>query len=355
MRRTIDPSWATTGEIDRYNQEFHYVGGNAAAKFHLNKLKITTGINASTFIRQHIGSNNLQEELLWDNTGYKNDVSLFVKGSYTHRGFTFGGNVQYRHADFDYRGDQPFEKINWDFLNASLHARWQCDRYNAIYAGATRTHREPTRGDMFGGEENFSTLYTTQAESVTDVECGYNITMSNFTANVNLYYMNFDNELILNGAIGSNGQPIHINAANSYRTGIELSATYYPIKNLRLVNNSSYSINHVDYEQEQYTHVLSPSWIVNQEIGYSIAGWDIGVTMRYRSSMYFDLNNQYRIDPSLRFNASLAYTYRRVTVGIYVNNIFNEHSYSNGMMGATQALYFVDTPCNFFADVRVRF
>ncbi len=355
MRRTIDPDWAATGEIDYYNQGFHYVGGNAAAKFDLNKWKITTGVNASTFNRRHLGTNNQQEAALWDNTGYKNDISLFVKSTYTFNGVTLGGNLQYRHADFDYRGDQPFNRIDWNFLNWSLHSRWQCDRYNAIYAGVTRTHREPTRGDMFGGEENYTTLHTTQAERVLDVEGGYNITLSNFTANVNLYYMHFDDELILNGAIGNNGQPIHINAANSYRTGVELSATYYPIANLRLTNSSSYSINRVDYEQEQYTHVLSPSWIVNQEIGYRIGGCDVGVGIRYRSSMYFDLNNRYRIDPSLRLNASLSYTYRNITAGVYVNNILNERSYSNGMLGANEPLYFIETPCNFFADIRVRF
>ncbi|MBQ2978566.1 MAG: hypothetical protein IJE18_00470 [Bacteroidaceae bacterium] len=41
--------------------------------------------------------------------------------------------------------------------------------------------------------------------------------------------------------------------------------------------------------------------------------------------------------------------------GIYINNIFNERSYSSGMMGATSPLYFIDSPRNFFFDVRVRF
>lgn len=355
MRRVYDPSWQTTDEIVRYDQRFHYIGGNAAAKFYLNSFVVTTGINASTFNRRHMGSNNLQEEILWDNTGYKNDVSLFVKGTYNYRWLNVGANIQYRHADFTYRGDKAFEPVDWDFLNWSVNARWQFTQQHSIYASATRTHREPTRSDMFGGEENFASLYTTQAESVIDYELGYNIALSNFIANVNLYYMDFSNELILSGAIGSNGQPIHTNAANSYRAGVELSAQYYPIKGLRLVNNSSYSVNHVRYEQSTLTHVLSPTWIVNQEVGYTIAGFDVAIAMRYRSEMYFDLANQYRIDPSLRLNLSLGYTYRNISVGVYLNNIFDERSYSNGMLGATQPLYFIDAPRNVFVDARVRF
>lgn len=355
MRRVIDPTWATTGEIDCYDQRFHYIGGNAAAKLYLNKFEVTTGINASTFNRRHVGTNNLQDALLWDNTGYKNDISAFAKGSFKHHNLTLGANLQYRHADFDYKGDRSFDRINWDFINWSGNVRWQFNNRHALYASATQTHREPTRSDMFGGEENYTTLYTTQAESVIDYELGYNITLSNFTTNINLYYMDFDNELVLNGAMGTNGQPIHINAANSYRCGIEFSAEYYPIDNLRLANNSSYSINQVRHQGETLTHILSPTWLVNQEIGYKIAGFDIGASMHYRSMMYFDLTNLYSITPSLRFNASLCYTYRNITAGIYINNIFNERSYSSGMMGATSPLYFIDSPRNFLFDVRVRF
>ncbi|MBO7318317.1 MAG: TonB-dependent receptor, partial [Bacteroidales bacterium] len=275
--------------------------------------------------------------------------------SYTYRQLSVGANIQYRHADFDYRGDTPFSRINWDFLNWSANVRWQFNNRHAIYASATQTHREPTRSDMFGGEENFSTLYTTQAESVIDYELGYNITLSNFTTNLNLYYMDFANELILNGAMGTNGLPIHINAAQSYRTGVELSLQYYPIEGLRIANNTSYSINQVEHQGETLTHILSPSWLVNQEVGYSIAGFDINLAMRYRSAMYFDLANLYSITPSLRFNASVAYTYRNITAGVSINNIFNERSYSNGMMGATGPLYFIDSPRNCWCDIRVRF
>ena len=355
MRLVYDPSWQSTHEIVRYGQRFHYYGGNAAAKFFLQNVELTTGLNASFFNRRHVGTNNLQEDILWDNTGYKNDISAFVRGSYTLNNFTVGANIQYRHATFDYRGDKPFEKINWDFLNSSVNVRYKFDHRHALYASVTQTHREPTRSDMFGGEENMSELYTTQAESVIDSELGYNITLSNFTANLNLYYMTFRNELILNGAIGSNGQPIHVNAARSFRTGVELSAQYYPIENLRIAHNSCFSINRVQDNGMTLHHVLSPTCIVNQEIGYRIAGFDIGATLRYRSMMYFDMANQYSIDPSLRFNLSFTYTYRNMTVGVYVNNLFDERSYSNGMMGAIGPLYFIDSPRNYYVDVRVRF
>ena len=355
MRRTYDSEYPVTGEIDAQYQQFHYVGGNVAAKFYLPSVEITTGLNASAFNRHNWATNNLSDDYLWNNMGYKNDLSIFLKGSYSYKWLTLGANLQYRHADFDYKGEKPFEKVNWDFFNWSANARWQFNRQHAIYASATQTHREPTRGDMFGGLLYYDTLYTTQAESVIDVELGYNIILRNFTANLNLYYMSFDNELILNGAIGANGQPIHVNAARSYRTGVELSAEYYPIPNLRLANNSSFSINRVEHENDRFTHILSPSWIVNQEVGYQIWGFDIGVTMRYRSDMYIDIANLYAIPSSLRFNLSLAYTYRNITAGVYLNNIFDERSYSNGMIGADGVLYFIDSPRNFFVDLRVRF
>ena len=54
---------------------------------------------------------------------------------------------------------------------------------------------------MFGGEENLTAVVTDQAESVLDFELGYNIDLKWISGNLNLYYMDFRDELILNGAM----------------------------------------------------------------------------------------------------------------------------------------------------------
>ena len=80
---------------------------------------------------------------------------MLLSREYSYRGFNVVGNVQYRHADFNYKGDKDFDKINWDFLNWSVNAKYKFNNSHELYAVATQVHREPTRSDMFGGEENF--------------------------------------------------------------------------------------------------------------------------------------------------------------------------------------------------------
>jgi iron complex outermembrane receptor protein len=210
---------------------------------------------------------------------------------------------------------------------------------------------------MFGGEENlWGEIVTDQAESVIDYELGYNIQFKQVNANLNLYFMDFDNELILNGEFGTNGLPIRINTAKSYRTGIELHLKCNPVRGLFLRNTTSYSINKVETKEETLNHVMSPSWIVNQSINYTIKGFDMGVDMKYRSKMFLDLHNKYILDDALKFNAYITYTTpNNITLGFYVNNIFNNQSYSNGMFGANGPLYFIDAPRHFYANIQWSF
>ena len=355
MHKVVDPTWQNTGEINCYNLRHHMIGGNVAAKIYLRDFTLTSGLNASTFNRRHIGTNNLGTDEIWNNKGYKNDMNLFAKGEYSCMGLKLVGNIQYRHADFDYRGDVAFDKVNWDFLNWSGNVSYQFNKVHSIYASATQTHREPTRSDMFGGEENLIEVATTQAESVIDYELGYNVISDKFSGNLNLYYMDFSNELILNGEMGTNGLPLRENVEKSFRTGVELNLTYEPVKGLVLSNTTSYSINKVKTDSETLNHTMSPNWLVNQRVVYGFKGFEVGLDMKYRSKMYFDLTNLYELESSLRFGANATYTYKDFTFGVHVNNLFNERSFSNGMMGANGPLYFTDAPRNFHIDARWRF
>ena len=355
MQKMGDPSYIGEGEVDTYHLRHNMIGGNIAVKAYLNDFTITGGVNGYTFNRNHIGTSNIVDGNLWNNTGYKNDFNAFVKGEYSYCGFNVVGNIQYRHADFNYKGDKDFDKINWDFLNWSVNAKYKFNNSHELYAVATQVHREPTRSDMFGGEENFINLVTTQAESVIDYEFGYNITLDKFVGNINLYYMDFDNELILNGAYGTNGLPIRQSAANSYRTGVEVSWTYTPVKNLVLRNTTSYSINRIETDYEILTHIMSPNWLVNQNVDYTIGNFNIGANLKYISDFYFELSNAYKLEGSAKFGAYVYYTLGDITFGLKANNIFNKQSFSNGMMGAVEPLYFIDAPRTFFFDMRFNF
>jgi outer membrane receptor protein involved in Fe transport len=72
--------------------------------------------------------------------------------------------------------------------------------------------------------------------------------------------------------------------------------------------------------------------------------------------MFLDLHNKYLLDDALKINAYITYTTpNNITLGFYVNNIFNNQSYSNGMFGANGPLYFIDAPRHFYANIQWSF
>lgn len=345
------------GEIDKYDLQHHMIGGNLAVKTYIgNSFVLTSGINASTYTRRHLGYWNIDNSLLWNNRGIKNDMNVFINGKYSYKGFSVNANLQYRHANFNYIGDKEFDKINWNFFNWHVNAKYQIKNSHYFYASITQTHREPTRSDMFGGSENFDTLVTKTPESVIDYELGYNFNVNNLTLNINGYYMDFDNELILNGEYGTNGLPIKINEANSYRYGVEFNLTYNPIKQIKLITNASWCKNKIISGDDKFNHVMSPDWLISQDIQYNIKNFTIGVNYKFRSSMFIDLQNNYKIGNSSRFNVYANYNItEKINVSASINNVFNAKTISNGMLGSNSVLYFVDAPINFFVSVKFKF
>ena len=54
---------------------------------------------------------------LYQNTGYKNEISVFTKADYSLKWFTLFADIQYRYVNFDYEGSVAFQKLDWHFIN----------------------------------------------------------------------------------------------------------------------------------------------------------------------------------------------------------------------------------------------
>ena len=80
-------------------------------------------------------------------------------------------------------------------------------------------HREPKRDNFTENGPSAQPAY----ETLYDYEAGYRYTGSIFRAGLNLYYMDYDNQLILTGKISEIGEQLTSNIKDSYRMGVELS------------------------------------------------------------------------------------------------------------------------------------
>lgn len=364
MKRMIDKNSPITNKLYSYGLSYYMVGNNTFAKFYFNKFKLTTGINYYIYDRKHFldsQSKNMDEFDYYDNNGIKHDLSAIGILSYTNHGFDITGNLQYRYVKFNYRDNvtNEFYKLSqWNFLNFGLSATYNFLSNHKVYGSFNRVYREPTRSDMFGGNEWYNgELATITPEICNDFEIGYSFNNNKVNLNLNLYYMWFKNELVLNGEYGSNGLPCHENAKNSFRTGVEGEINWNVISNLFFNINGSYSYNKINTDKYGYkNHIMSPSITTNADLYWKNNKWGAGVNFNFHDDMYIDMNNEYMIPYVYTLNVYGNVKISDFDICVYLNNITNKTNYNTGMIGSDgNILYIQNAKFNFNVSVKYFF
>ena len=374
MWKMVDKTWEPTGMLYTYGLKHYLYGANAATKMYFGNLNMTFGTNLYKYQREHFMDDRLKDHFknispdeYYDNTGYKNDVNVFAALNYNIGGLSLNGSVQYRHVDFSYTdhmdptmsfSSSDFD-TNWNFINYSLGVSYSINPNNKLYARYSVVNREPTRTDMFGGNEFFiGELTTNKAERSHDIEVGYEVSTSKVRANLNLYYMNFRNERVLNGEYGLNGLPLHDTADKSYRYGIEGSIDWNFWGNFYYTLNTSIGKNRIKTNTyDEKTHIMTPAFVFNNEIRYESGKWKIALSNLYHTKMYIDMTNEYSVPEHLSFNLNGAYRINKsLEVSARVNNIFNKTNYYNAAVGSDgDLLWFRNAGTSVFADLKFYF
>ena len=365
------------GDNTSYNMLYDYglrhrmLGANIVGKYYLSNLTITAGVNGYKFSRDHFldsKSQNIPIEEYYSNRGIKSDISTFAMLQYSPvEKITLSGNIQYRYAAFDYhdyvntnksfyRNDNDTE---WNFCNFGFNVEYVPINLTKLYAKFNRVNREPTRSDMFGGNENFTGEFATlNPEISNDIEFGLEYSFDNrFYANVNFYHMWFNNELILNGEYGLNGLPCHDNALKSYRNGVEIDIRWRVVSSINLDVNGSYSSNKCTTETFGKTnHILTPAVTTNADLYWENEDFNIGFDTNFRSKMYADMANEYTIPYLWTLNFHGSYNYKDFEFGVRVNNLTNKVNYSTGVVNDIgKMMYFRNAGTNFVASVKYIF
>ena len=355
MKRMVDDTWGITNMLYDYGLTHNMVGGNIIGKFYLSDVTLNVGVNGYTYNRKHFSGNkskNIPVEENYNNNGFKNDFNGFLTINYSLlNNLSFGGNIQFRHTNFNYKDHINPEynftsnkyNTNWNFINWDLNVNYNPNNNILLYAKYSCVNREPTRSDMFGGNESFGgEIITITPEIANDVELGISGNHKKVNYNINLYYMWFNNELILNGELGLNGLPCHENAENSYRTGIEGSVNWNIFDNLYFDFNGSYSFNKVKSESfGKKNHILTPNATMDCDLKWVDDIWNIGINTNYHSSMFIDMNNDYSIPDLFSLNLYGGAKINNIEVGMRLNNITNRTNYCTGMLGSNNNILYI--------------
>ena len=380
-----DGDWAVHQDaIFDYGLTHYLYGGNVVARSTIGIVDVYGGVNVYGFQREHFMDErntkhmkNVDPEEYYDNIGHKVDANVFAGTTVHLNNWILGANLQFRYVNFSYTdkiANKTFSGAvlgtDWDFINGGIDLTYNINKNHHIYAKLAVSNREPMRSDMFGGEESIPLdssgkpdLNTTTPELVRDVEFGWEGKGSIFKANVNLYYMHFKNELILNGNIGSNALPGHVNADNSFRTGAEVSFDVEPVKGLHFVNSTSYAYGKVNKANvcNNATHIFFPAWTLFQDIHYDTKVGDVAVTVGanydLRSKIYLDLDSQYSLPTNMALNVYGSFTFRdRIELSLHLNNITNHVNYSYGSVNNNgDILYVQESKFNCLGSVKFYF
>jgi len=306
------------------------------------------GLHVNEFRREHTLDDAAGVRQYY-NYGTKGEANAFAKLSYDEARWHLYSDLQVRTTNFHYHGDVAIAPIRWTFFNPKLGARYDLSA-SSVYASAGMSTREPTRNDLFQGEDNATfthDLHAVHPERLVDLEAGWNARGRTATFGANVYAMNFHNEIASTGELSPIGLLLRRNVDRSYRRGLELEYTWQAMPRLKLRGNATLSRNRIHTWTQFYdvydaagnivgsqpitfhdvNPILTPTMIVNQSIEYAPSSSLIfGVTGRHVGRSYLDnTNNGAFIAPgftTLEANAAIALSHG-VSLRLQVNNLTN--------------------------------
>jgi iron complex outermembrane receptor protein len=151
------------------------------------------------------------------NVYWKNTISL-------GKNWNAFADVQVRNVDYRTEGtDNDLRTYDVDFaelfFNPKAGATFTGGKHKAYLSGAY-AGKEPNRNDFVDAMDPSKV----KSEFMFNAEAGYAFTAEDFTLRLNAYAMEYQDQLVVTGALNDVGAPVRVNVAESYRRGIELEA-----------------------------------------------------------------------------------------------------------------------------------
>lgn len=363
----------------KYNDN-SFGGALANVNFRSGNLDLTFGGAINYFHGRHFGQiqwvrnylgalDPLQE--YYSNTGRKLDGNIYARANYSFDpGFTVFGDLQYRgvHYTIDGASDNWNDRLQsmdpldvdkrWNFFNPKVGLNFDNGPHRA-FASWSVAHKEPVRSNFTDG---FNPLTPPRAERLFDYELGYAFNHSMISAGVNLYYMDYKDQLVLNGQLSDTGNPLSVNVPRSYRMGIEISADFRPCRWFEWQAGATFSRNRIkDFTQYVYNWgeddgeseimqfhykdtpiAFSPATILNNSFIFKVKGFEATLRTQYVGRQFMDNTGAEAVALKAYCVTDLLMSYalpkvrgiKRWTVGLNIYNLFNAKYENNGYASA---------------------
>ncbi|MBW2960389.1 TonB-dependent receptor [Mesonia aestuariivivens] len=364
----------------------HFYGTTFSANYQNSNVDVVLGGGWNRYDGDHFGEviytrfaqNNDPYEPFYKNNAVKTDFNVYAKAtvSITDKLAAFG-DLQLR--TINYEGDGPTQKIdnfpinaNFTFFNPKGGLTYQINRENQLYGSVAVAHREPARSDY---EDAFvSGEKAPTEEQLIDYELGWRFKSNKTQVNTNLYYMSYNDQLVLTGEIDDEGAALRKNSGESYRLGLEIDANIYVNEYLTLRPNIAISQNKnqdfvADYEGEQKNFgdtdiTFSPNLVAGNMIQITpFKNFKLNLLTKFVGDQYMSnlelegskLKAYVVNDINIQYVWQNAPLFKEVLFTGLVNNVFDEKYISNGYYDSGYVGYYPQATINFLAGMTLKF
>ena len=354
------------------DNDFYGVVSTLYGKF--ENLDLNFGLVGNQYYGRHFGNvtgvyfPQIDEHEYYRNRSVKNEVAGFAKFIVTKNRFEFFGDLQLRNITYDTKiaqqGDDEGVNLDkkWTFFNPKAGINYKIPA-GKIFISAAIAHREPNRDDLFANPQ-------TEAEKLYDYEAGIEKRTGKVSFTGNLYYMNYVNQLVLNGQINNVGEFIRVNSGQSYRMGIELGALAQLSEKVNLSGNLTLSKNEnksFKNETSEGIEILgdtpisfSPNFIGNLSMNYiPNKKLSFGIQNQYVGKQFLDNTNNENLQLKdywlTDFNAKYTLKIQKTEIDFkfLLNNIFNKKYVNNGFV-YDGPMYFSQAGTNFMFGMSIK-
>ncbi len=328
------------------------------------KSDLLVGISANRYDGDHFGNVIWADRFAvedptfryYESDGSKTDYNAYVKYNVTLGDkLELFADIQNRYIEYNTMGNDndgtPIDvDTTYNFINPKLGLSYQTDQRNIFYASVASAQREPVRSDFLDAVGT----RVPKHEQLWDVEAGWRRTDEKGSISANLFYMLYNNQLVVTGAVNDVGAAVRTNVDDSYRLGIEIEAARRLSEklvwsgNLALSRNKISSFTEVIRDFGNGTEILndfentdiafSPDIVAASIFSYRPAkNIEAQLLSKYVGRQFLDntSNENKAIDAYLVNDIVLSYTpeiqgFQQVDFKLILNNVLDAQYSANG-------------------------
>ena len=339
------------------DSNFYVINANVTYKKHT--LEIISGLSYNTHLGDHFGEviwgsdlapNTNIRDRYYEGDATKNDFSVFSKATFKLADELTGFvDIQGRFVRYKTNGINsdlvPFvTDANFSFFNPKLGLTYKNSKNSSFYTSYARANREPNRDDFKAG--------VTENETLNDIELGWRYNTQKAHISTNLYYMFYQNQLVLTGALDDVGSPIRATSGKSYRLGLEVDTNiqfnnaFSTSTNVAVSSNKNQNFNSsIDGEIVDLGNTnisFSPNLVIGNAINFNpLENLQLSFLSKFVGEQYMGntdnknskLDSYFVNDFSINYEIKPNRIFKSIVFSGLINNIFNQEYVSNGYYG----------------------